>query len=64
MITLFRWVLLKQKEIKYKLAFWQFADKQLMEIVKNPKEIEKRIMPYLAEMISKSNNKTENKEQS
>ncbi len=64
MITLFRWVLLKQKEIKYKLAFWQFVDKQLMEIVKNPKEIEKKIMPYLAEMISKSNNKTENKEQS
>ncbi len=56
MITLFRWVLLKHKEIKWKLAFWQFADKQFMELIKNPEkieEIEKKIMPYLAEIISK-----------
>jgi len=51
MITLFRWILLKQKEIKWKLAFWQFADKRLMEIIKNPEEIEKKIIPYLAELI-------------
>ncbi len=64
MITLFRKIRLFQLRTKWQLAMWQFVDKQLMEIVKNPKEIEKRIMPYLAEMISKSNNKTENKEQS
>ncbi len=58
MITLFRWVLLKQKEIKWKLAFWQFVDKQLIEIVKNPEEIEKKIMPYLAEIIHSQNNNT------
>ncbi len=51
MITLFRWFLLKHKEIKWKLAFWQFADKQLMEIMKNPEAVEKKIMPYLAELI-------------
>ncbi len=51
MITLFRWVLLKQKEIKWKLAFWQLADKRLMEIAKNPEEMEKKIIPYLAELI-------------
>lgn len=51
MITLFRWVLLKQKEIKWKLAFWQIADKRLMEIVKNPEEMEKKIISYLAELI-------------
>ncbi len=51
MITLFRWVLLKQKEIKWKLAVWQFVDKQLIEIVKNPEEIEKKVIPYLAELI-------------
>ncbi len=64
MITLFRWVLLKQKEIKWRLAFWQFIDKQLMEIIKNPEGIEKKIMPYLAEIIHNSNNKngSENKE--
>jgi len=60
MITLFRWVLLKQKEIKWKLAFWQFADKQLMELIKHPEEIEKKIMPYLAELIH--NNVTKDKE--
>lgn len=27
MITLFRWYLYKTKEVKWKLAFWQFADK-------------------------------------
>ncbi len=64
MITLFRIWRLHQLRTKWQLAMWQFVDKQLMEIVKNPEEIEKRIMPYLAEMISKSNNKTENKEQS
>lgn len=59
MITLFRWVLLKQKEIKWRLAFWQFADKQLMELVKNPEEIENKILPYLAEMIHNDKSKTE-----
>ncbi len=59
MITLFRWILLKHKEIKWKWAFWHFADKQLTEIMKHPEEIEKRIMPYLAELISKST-ETEN----
>ncbi len=51
MITLIRYWMYKSKEIKWKLAFWQFIDKQLMEIVKNPEEIEKKIMPYLAELI-------------
>lgn len=51
MITLFRWILLKQKKIKWKLAFWQLADKRLMEIAKNPEEMEKKIIPYLAELI-------------
>lgn len=60
MITLFRWALLKQKEIKWKLAFWQFVDKQFMEIIKNPEEIEKKIMPYLAELIH--NDATKDKE--
>ena len=55
MITLFRWVLLKQKEIKWKLAFWQFADKQLMEFIKNPEELEKKLMDSLAKLIHESN---------
>lgn len=41
---------------------WQFIDQQCMEIIKNPEEIEKKIMPYLAEIISNSNNKTKPEE--
>ncbi|MCM1325113.1 MAG: hypothetical protein NC094_10290 [Bacteroidales bacterium] len=48
MITLLRWVLLKQKEIKWKLAFWQFVDKQITELIKNPEDFEKKVMEALA----------------
>lgn len=51
MITLVRWILLKQKEIKYKLAFYTLLDKTVKEL--NTGEIKdkliKEIMPYLAE---------------
>ena len=51
MITLFRWILLKQKKIKWELALWQFIDKQATELLKNPEEIEKKIVSALAEII-------------
>ena len=51
MITLFRWILLKQKKIKWELAFWQFIDKQATELLKNPEEIEKKFVSALAEII-------------
>lgn len=57
MITLFRWILLKQKEIKWKLIFWQYADNQLMELIKNPVELEKKIIESMAKLIHESNNK-------
>lgn len=56
MITLFRWILLKQKEIKWKLAFYQFLDQQL----KNPEELKKKFVDSFAKLIHESNmNKTE-----
>ena len=55
MITLFRYIRLKQLEIKWKLAVMHELDKQLMTIVKNPEEIEKKVMPFLAELIVNSN---------
>ena len=59
MITLFRWYLLKAKRIKWELALWQFIDQQAIELIKHPEEIEKKILPYLAELIHESNgNKT------
>lgn len=54
MITLVRWYIMKTKEIKWKLAFWQFVDKQATELMKNPEQLEKKIMPYLAEVIHSS----------
>ena len=51
MITLFRWILLKQKKIKWELAIWQFIDKQAMELLKNPEELEKKFISALAEII-------------
>lgn len=54
MITFIRWLLMKSKKIKWELALWQFADKQLTELIKNPEELEKKIIPYFAEAIQNS----------
>lgn len=54
MITLIRWIRLKQLTIKWKLAIMHELDKQLMTIIKNPETIEKKILPYLAEVIHSS----------
>ena len=51
MITLFRWILLKQKKIKWELALWQFIDQQANELLKNPEEIEKKFVSALGEII-------------
>lgn len=55
MITLFRWWLYKSKEIKWKLAFWQFVDKQVMEFVKNPNELTNKFVDSLTKLIYESN---------
>ena len=51
MITLVRWYIMKTKEIKYRLALWQFIDKQANELLKNPEEFEKKFISALAEII-------------
>lgn len=51
MITLLRWCLLKAKKIKWELAIWQFLDKQLTELLKNPEDLEQKLMSYLSELI-------------
>ena len=58
MITLFRWILLKQKKIKWELALWQLIDKQASELLKNPEEIEKKFVSALAEIIVRQNSET------
>lgn len=54
MITIIRMIRLWQLRTKWKLAFWQFIDKQATELVKNPEELEKKILPYLVEVIHNS----------
>ena len=54
MITLIRWFIYKSQEIKWKCALWVELDKQLTNLIKNPEEIEKKIMPYLAQIIHDS----------
>lgn len=57
MITLFRYIFYKMKEIKWKFIFWQFADKELMELIKSPEDFEKKFMNLLVKAINNSNNK-------
>lgn len=65
MITLIRYIRLIQLRVKWKLALYQYLDKQMMEFVKHPEEIEKKIIPYLAELIhAQAANSRENKNQS
>ena len=59
MITLFRAIRLWQLKTKWKLAFWQFVDKQAMGIIKNPEEIEKKFVDSIAKLICETNNKPE-----
>ena len=57
MITLFRWIILQQKKIKWELALWQFVDQQAKELLKNLEEIEKKFVSALAEIIHNENPK-------
>lgn len=41
--------------MKWKLAIWKFADKQLMDLLKNPEETEKKLMNFLSEAIHNAN---------
>lgn len=56
MITLIRWILLKQKKIKLKLAFWQIVERYVMELVDNQEELDKKFIDSLAKIIHESNN--------
>lgn len=55
MITLFRRIRLWQLRTKWKLAFWQFIDKQAAMLLKNPEELEKKFVHELAELAHYAN---------
>ena len=51
MITLIRTIRFWQLRTKWRLALWQFIDKQASELLKNPEEFEKKFVSALAEII-------------
>lgn len=55
MITLFRMIRLWQLRMKWRFMLWQFIDNQTMELLKNPEKIEKKVLPYLSQLIHSSN---------
>ena len=58
MITLFRMMVVKYIKTRWECAFWMEFNKQANELVKHPENIEKKILPYLAEIIHASTNST------
>lgn len=55
MITLFRMIRLWQLRTKWGLAFWQFVNKEAMELIKNPEELEKKFMDSIVKLIHETN---------
>lgn len=55
MITLFRMFRCWQLRAKWRLALWQFIDKQAMELINDPENLEKRLLDSFAKMIHESN---------
>ena len=55
MITLLRTIRCWQLRTKWNLAIWQFIDKQAMELIKNPEELEKKFVDSLAKLIHEAN---------
>ena len=55
MVTLFRMVRIWQLKVKWKLTFWQAADTLAMNLIKNPEELEKKIVHELSELIHNTN---------
>lgn len=51
MITLFRWIRLQQLRIKWSLALYQFIDQQANDLIKHPEKVEKKLLPFIAELV-------------
>lgn len=55
MVTFFRMIRLWQLRVKWELAFWQFVDKQAMELINNPNKLEKKFIDSFTKIIHESN---------
>lgn len=54
MITILRMIRLWQLKIKWKLAIWQFIDKQAAELINSPEKLENKIISAIAKIIYES----------
>jgi len=55
MITLFRWYLMKKKEIKLKLGIYTLLENRLEYLAENSEDLEQKLVHELAEIIHNSN---------
>ena len=54
MITLIRLIIIKYIKTRWQCAFWMELNKQANELIKHPENIEKKIMPFIAEAVHKA----------
>ena len=54
MITLIRMCILKYLKVKWELAIWQAINQQANELIKHPENIEKKLLPFIAETVHKA----------
>lgn len=55
MITLFKWYLMKRKEITIKLGIYTALEEGLKYIANNREEVEKKLVHEFAETVHKTN---------
>ena len=55
MIMLFRWYLMKKKEIKLKLGIYTLLENRLEYLAENSEDLEQKLVHELAEIIHNSN---------
>ena len=60
MITLFRWFMIKSKEIKYRLVLWKIFDQVFIELAEHPEEIEKKLTDSVVRLIVGNNTEGKN----
>lgn len=53
MITLYRAIKLWQLRTKWRLAIWQYIDSQATELIKNPEEVQKKLVAVINEALQR-----------
>ena len=54
MITLIRMMIKTYLKAKWECALWMTFNKEANKLIKNPEEIEKKLLPYIVDAIQKA----------